>query len=82
MKTNNINLNEFPYESLCTWGLLMGLVNFNDPWYFIHYRNPNFFTYVIAEVSTAMFVAGLMMFWLRDLARRRNKTLEPNATKL
>ena len=82
IKTGNVNPNEFPYESLCTWALLIGLLNFNDPWYFLHYRNPNFFTYVIAETSTAMFVAGLMIFWLRDLARQRSKTLEPNATKM
>ena len=73
---------DFPYETLCTVALLAGLINFNDPWYFIHYRNPNFWTYAIAEFNTALFVAGLMIFWLRDIARHRTKNLEPNATKI
>ena len=73
---------DFPYETLCTVALLAGLINFDDPWYFIHYSNPNFWTYAIAEFNTALFVAGLMLFWLRDIARHRSKNLEPNATKL
>lgn len=75
-KTRTVNWMDFPFETLCTWALLAGLINFNDPWYFIHYRNPNFWTYVIAEFNTALFVAGLMVFWLRDIARHRNKELE------
>ena len=81
-KTRTVNWMDFPFETLCTWALLAGLINFNDPWYFIHYKNPNFWTYVIAEFNTALFVAGLMIFWLRDIARHRNKELEQNANKL
>ena len=58
------------------------LVAFDDPWYWAHVRNPSFFTYAVAEFGTALFVAGLLIFWLRDIARHRSPEPDAGATKL
>jgi len=62
--------------------LLFLLFQFNDPWYFLHVKNPNFYTYAVAEFGTALFVSGLLIFWLRDAARHRNPKLEHGSGKL
>ena len=62
--------------------MLILLLTFNDPWYFLHIKNPSFATYFIGEVGTAMFVAGMLVFWLVDIARHKEPELSPDATKL
>ena len=62
--------------------MLVLVVNFDDPWYFLHISDPNFATYMVGEVGTALFMAAVLIFWLTDIARHRAPELNPDATAL
>ena len=62
--------------------MLVLFVNFDDPWYFLHISDPNFATYMVGEVGTALFMAAVLIFWLTDIARHRAPELNPDATAL
>lgn len=78
----NVSIDQLPFESAFTYVMLILLLTFNDPWYFFHIKNPSFATYFIGEVGTAMFVAGILVFWLVDIARHKEPEISPDATKL
>ena len=66
-------LDQFPFETLCLWFLLLLLIFFNDPTYYSHISGGGSFTsFASGALGTATFIAGLLIFWLRDLARHRN----------
>ena len=71
-----------PFDTVSVAILLLHLVFFNDPWFYTHVYAPSFFTYVISEFGTAIFVSALLIFWLRDIARYRLPRLEKDASKL
>ena len=73
---------DLPFETLCTFVMLILLVNFNDPWYILHVNNPSFATFLVAQISTALFIAAMLIFWLIDVARHKSPELSPQATAL
>ena len=62
--------------------MLVLVVNFDDPWYFLHVKDPSFGTYMAGEVGTALFMSAVLIFWLTDIARHRAPELGPEATAL
>jgi Wnt-binding factor required for Wnt secretion len=42
---------------------------FNDPWYIVHILSPTIFTSILNELQMCIFMAGLLVFWLREIAR-------------
>lgn len=72
----------FPFDCYATWGLLWLLLCFDDPSYKFHVEDPNFFTYFISEFGISLFIAGLLMYWVRDIARYRADELAPNQSKM
>jgi hypothetical protein len=53
--------------------LLFLLFLFNDPWYPLHIYQPSLLTLTASELQISMFAAGLLVFWIRDVARYRPK---------
>ena len=78
----NANIWRFSGETVCSFLLLILLASFDDPLYYFHVDNPNLFSYVFSEFCVATFVAGLLIHWLRSIARHRSKELEPEATRM
>ena len=78
----NANPYRFSGETWCSCILLVLLASFDDPTYYFHVKNPNLFSYLFAEFGVAAFVAGLLISWLRSIARHRSKELEPEATRM
>ena len=66
----------FPLDCWWTWGLLFLLFCFDDPGYKLHVDDPEFITYFISEFGIALFIAGMMVYWIRDIAQHRAKKLE------
>ena len=67
------DLAQFPFETLCLCFLLFLLIWFNDPTYYSHVSGGgSFMSFTMGAFGTATFIAGLLIFWLRDLARHRN----------
>lgn len=46
-------------------GLSLGLVFFNDPWYAVSILTPSPLARLFNIMSMTIFIAGLMVFWLR-----------------
>ena len=40
---------------------------FNDPIYPVHIYAPSFTTYALTELASALFISGILIFWLREL---------------
>jgi hypothetical protein len=66
----------FDQKSLVPLSFMLFL--FNDPWYTLHVYTPSFFTFVLSELQIAMFIAALMVYWIRDLARYKKKMNSQN----
>ena len=60
--------------------LLFLLFLFNDPFYAVHVYDPKFITFAISEFQTSLFIAGMLVFWLRDVARHKNPEISPDAS--
>ena len=75
------DVKKMPFETISTLALLFLLLQFDDPYYYAHVYKPSFFTYAITEFGIAIFVSGLLVFWIRDIARYRNKKLDDGASK-
>jgi len=61
--------------------LLFFLFMFNDPLYTLHIYKPSFYTYALSELTVALFVSALLVYWIRDLAKFRKKKAPKNANK-
>ena len=59
---------QLTYEQKGTLALISLLFFFNDPWYPVHIYSPSFMSFAGTELTSALFMAGLMVFWLRELA--------------
>ena len=59
---------QLTYEQKGTLSLISLLFLFNDPWYPVHIYSPSFMTFAATELLSALFMAGLLIFWLRELA--------------
>ena len=59
---------QLTYEQKGTLSLIFLLFLFNDPFYPVHIYSPSFMTFAGTELMSALFMAGLMIFWLRELA--------------
>ena len=70
------------FETMSSLTLLFLLFLFNDPFYPVHIYNPKFITFAISEFQTSIFIAGILIFWLRDVVRHKNPELPQNATSL
>ena len=55
--------------------LCLFLVLFNDPFYLVHIYSPSVMSFALSELQIALFVAGLMVYWIRDLAKYRKKII-------
>jgi len=53
--------------------LLFLLFLFNDPWYAAHIYQPSVLTLTLSELQISMFAAGLLIYWIRDVARYRTE---------
>ena len=58
------------------------LLLFNDPIYMAHLYYPSFATYAITELCSALFVSGILVYWLRELAGYRPRKAEANWSSL
>lgn len=58
------------------------LLLFNDPIYMAHLYYPSFATFAITELCSSLFVSGLLVFWLRELAGYRPRKAEANWSSL
>lgn len=68
------------FETMSSLTLLFLLFLFNDPFYPVHVYDPKFITFAISEFQTSLFIAGMLIFWLRDVARHKNPRLPANAS--
>jgi len=68
------------FETMSSLTMLFLLFIFNDPFYPVHVYDPKFITFAISEFQTSLFVAGMLIFWLRDVARHKNPELKSNAS--
>lgn len=50
---------------------------FNDPLYAAHIYTPSFVTFALTEFTSAIFISGLLVYWLRELALFRPRLLPP-----
>ena len=82
ISSRGARFDDLPFETLCTFVMLILLVNFNDPWYLLHVNNPSFATFLVGQISTALFIAAMLVFWLLDVARHKSPELVPNASTL
>lgn len=55
---------------------------FNDPLYAAHIYSPSFLTFALTEFTAAIFISGLLVYWLRELALFRPNTLPPKTNCL
>ena len=79
----NVDISKIQFDTLCTWALVFLLLcGFDDPGYYFHVQRPGFLSYFLYEFGIAAFTSGLLIFWLRDVARHRSKELEEGATKM
>lgn len=42
---------------------------FNNPWYLVQIYSPSTIAFTFSALQTSMFVAGVLVFWLKDLAK-------------
>lgn len=61
----------FEQKAVCLLTYL--LFFFNNPWYLVQVQRPKTKTFVASGIQTALFVAALMIFWLKDLAKFQPK---------
>lgn len=59
------------FEQKAALNLTGLLLLFNDPFYAIHLFRPSFFSFIFTELTSAMFIGGLLAYWLRELANFR-----------
>ena len=50
---------------------------FNDPVYVAHIYAPSFASFAFTEFITAVFFAGILTYWLRELATFRPAKADP-----
>ena len=50
---------------------------FNDPMYPMHIYQPSFMTFALTEFTSALFISGLLIFWLREIAGFKPKKADP-----
>lgn len=62
---------QLTFEQKGSLALISLLFLFNDPWYPVHIYSPSFLTFAGTEMTNALFVAGLLIYWLRELAGYR-----------
>ena len=68
---------QLSFEQRGTLALTFLLFLFNDPLYMAHVYSPSFLTYALTELSSALFISGMLMFWLRELADMRPSKPDP-----
>lgn len=68
---------QLTYEQKGTLSLIALLFFFNDPWYPVHIYSPSFMSFAATELTSALFMAGLMIYWLRELAGFKASRDEP-----
>ena len=71
-----------PFETMSALTLLFLLCIFNDPFYAIHLYDPSFITFAISEFQTSLFLAGMLVYWLRSAALVKNPKLPQNAAAI
>ena len=69
---------QLTFEQRGSLGLIFLLFLFNDPFYPVHIYQPSFMTYAITELAAAVFISGLLIYWLRELAGFRPKQVLPD----
>ena len=72
---------KLPFETKSSLALLFLLLLFNDPFYPVHVYQPGFLTFAASEFQTSLFIAGMLIFWLRDVARHENPALAKKASR-
>ena len=70
------------FETMSSLTLLFLLFLFNDPFYPVHVYDPRFLTFALSEFQTSLFIAGMLIFWLRDVARHKNPDIPANASRV
>lgn len=65
---------QMTFEQKGTLALIMLLFLFNDPFYPAHIYKPSFMTFASTEMTSAMFVTSLLIYWLRELAGFKPET--------
>lgn len=70
------------FEQRAAFTLVLLLLFFNGPFYAIHLVSPSLFTFVLTEVQSALFIASLLVYWLRELALYRPETAPENSSCL
>ena len=67
--------NQLTYEQQGVLWLILTLFCFNDPLYPVHIYSPSFMTYALTELSGAIFIASLLIYWLREFAAFRPRSI-------
>ena len=47
--------------------MIFTLFLFNDPFYVVHVYMPSFMTFAFTEFVQSIFIAGILIYWLREL---------------
>lgn len=58
-------------------GLAFLLFLFNNPWYLISIFHPSMISISIANMQTVLFIAAILIFWLKDIAKFKSKEASP-----
>ena len=59
---------QLTFEQKGTLSLTFFLLFFNDPIYLAHIYKPSFVSFAFTEFASSIFVAALLIYWLRELA--------------
>ena len=59
---------QLTYEQRCALSLSFMLFLFNDPIYPIHILSPSFLTFAMTEFTQSLFIATLLVYWLREVS--------------
>lgn len=46
---------------------------FNNPWYLVSIYHPSMISITIANLQTVLFIAAILIFWLKDIAKFQSK---------